>query len=185
MSNTLTALRLHDVQDLRGFVTILLNDQLKKKQAFLTHEKFEDAQSFLIETILREEGKWDREKHPKFSDWVRIVVSKRTVDWYRQELGDNRYKTVRPTFISMGEWEDDLATADHAEDCDLSVSLEGIFTRLSPQGQWALAHVATPYSEGHTFKEIASTHGKSNKWVREQLALLRGELEELGVGECL
>lgn len=176
---TQRSLRMHDVEDIDSFIGLLLNDQLKKRGAHLQRDKWEDAHSYLLEVVLTNEAKWDDDKHPKFSDWVRIVVSKRLVDWYRKELGDSRYQTKRPMIVSLNEWEEAGTTSNFSDDSDTKISIQAAFGGLSEKGRWILHNVATPYSEGHTFGEIADAHDKSNRWVREQLALLQAELGPL------
>lgn len=183
MATKQRSVRMHDVHDIDSFVGEILNDQLKKRQAFLRRELWEDAHSYLLEVVLTNAPKWDSEKHPKFSDWVRVVVTKRLVDWYRKELGDSRYKTKRPQVISLGEWaEDEIGEHDFADQSNTKVSLERAFAGLSEKGKWILENIATPHSEGHSYSEIATIHDKSNRWVREQLAALKDELEVAGVG---
>lgn len=195
MPNTqFQGLALHDVKNIHVFVGICLTDAIKKNQSRLRDEQIEDAHSYLMEVIIREHHKWDRDKIPDFSHWVREVVKRRYIDWLRKELGDSRYKTKRPTFISYeqhttfaAEREDttfgseELSVPDFADASDSTVSIQEAFAELSDKGKWILANVAQPYSEGHTPTEIGATHEKSSRWVREQLALLREELETQGV----
>lgn len=184
---------LHDVRKLDSFVGICLNDQLKKRGAYLTPEKFEDCHSFLLETIIREHHKWDSKKHPKFSDWVRIVVAKRYITWLGKELG--RGTKPRPQMVSYealnerstdtendgSHGNSDLSVPDQTDESDTAVAFQQICGQLSRKSKWILETMAMPKADGYSITEIAERHDKPNRWVREQLAALRQELEELGI----
>lgn len=148
----------------------------------MSPEMYEDCHSFLLETILREHHKWDKEKHPKFSDWVRVVVSKRILNYWRKELG--RGKQPRPKVLSYDEVEkelDTLESPDFQDDSDMRVAFAQTCAMLSPKSMWILETMAVPKSEGYSISDIAKQHDKPNRWVRERLAELRQELEELGI----
>lgn len=181
MTSTTTVVSLHDVTNLQSFIGICMGDAIRKYGCRLTHHQREDAHSFLLEMVLREHTKWNPETIPDFSHWVRVAVSRRFVDWLRKELGDSRYKSKRPQSIPLGEWIEEIPEADFSDEADTTMSIHAAFAKLSDEGKWTLENLARPVSEQTSLVELARQQGKSKRWVRDQLDLLRDELIEQGI----
>jgi hypothetical protein len=103
---------------------------------------------------------------PRFGLYLKRMLAKRIVDWYRKEKGQTRwafknrvYERPRPEFVSLDGPEHDRLDA--------------------AQGAWTVTHVALPISCGLSTAEVAGRVGETTTWVTKRLKALRGELERL------
>ncbi len=108
---------------LMGIVRKALNDALGKRAAYLPHDRFDDAASFMLVAACGAVVRFDPSYGQALSTFVYRRTRPRLTDWYRQQLGDSRYPKAfkaRHALLFADRLEDELdgATCEDFYDCD-------------------------------------------------------------------
>ena len=103
-----------DVLDLRMLAARAAHDGVERCGGFLDHDRLEDLISYLSVIAVRYDARYDPAFGQARSTFLYRILRRRVTDWYRQELGDNRYtKRPKPMMVPLSEqdglddmWED-------------------------------------------------------------------------------
>ena len=182
----------------------IAQDELRRRCAFLSRDRYEDLVGFLAMHGAQASLRFDPERHharyganggsDHFSSWLADILSHRIVDWYRRKSegnGDARYGFHNRIVLSDevvdepdDAFEHELALERTETGADLAEAIDELGRDLSPDAVWALREVAGRVAEGanqhQAVREAAASVENEHPFgeARRRFELLRTELAE-------
>lgn len=167
---------LHDVEDPILFARNALNDELRRRGAWLDPARFDDAIGYFSELLVKLSRRYDPSLGLSFSTWAYDILCKRYTDFLRKDRGDSRYgndgreQAVHDpdsyrTSQTDADTGDVLALIDQLDHSGLSMNARG-----------ALRHLVSRITEGVPASQAAEQLGLSSREARRDLKRLRAEL---------
>lgn len=173
--------QLHDVPDVEQECRIALDQALRRHNARLTPDDYDDALSFLLGEVWQLSERYDPARGASFSTYLGDVLPMRVVTYWRRRFGSTGHRKPPSGSVYTSEIEDtigDLA-GDPLDDPHHALGETRIdFAALSPSSRRLWDKLAS----GDVQIEYAEWIGASQKVMHKRMAQLRDDLRDQGYG---